>query len=321
MKDNSALLELIHSNTSFLLTAHIFPDGDNIGSLLALRAGLLKLDKRVQVILDDSVPTSYTFLAGSSDIVSPEAVAKDYDVMIVLDSSSIDRIGTLQAVIRQDKPLVNIDHHVSNTGFGTLQCIDTNAAATAEIVYQILWDLGVTFDAEMATAIYTGVATDCGFFKYANTTPRTLQIAAEMIAHGAKPNEISDAIEMRSLSALRLLARALERIEVTKDGKIAWLVIDQDLLDSAGAGQGDAEGFINYARYIQGVEVALLFREVSGRGVKVSMRSKQYVDVSAIALSFGGGGHKRAAGCSFDTGLKEAKEMVIKAISEQMAMV
>lgn len=319
MKNKAELLSLIQGHSSFLLTAHIFPDGDNIGSLMALRAALLKMGKSVQVAIDDQIPAMYTFLEGTQNILKPELVKEGFEVLIVLDSSSIDRIGAVQDLIKADMPFVNIDHHVSNTGFGTIQYIDTQAAATAEIIYQLLVDLGVEIDKDMATAIFTGIATDCGFFKYANTTPHTMHIAAEMISYGAKPNEISDLLEMRTLPALKLLSRVLQSIEVSTDGKIAWLIIDQQLLDSVGANSEDTEGFINYARYIDGVEVAVLFRDVPGRGIKVSMRSRANIDVSRIALQFGGGGHKRAAGCSFEGQMEETKRQILTAIGEHLA--
>lgn len=318
MKNKAELLSLIKGNSTFLLTAHIFPDGDNVGSLMALRAGLLKLGKRVQVAIDDSIPTAYEFLEGSQSIVRPESVTDDFEVVIVLDSSSIDRIGAVQNLLKPNMPLINLDHHVSNTGFGTLQYIDEQAAATAEIIYQLLLDLGVALNIDMASAIFTGIATDCGFFKYANTTPRTMRIAAEMVSYGAKPQEISDAVEMRTLPVLKLLSRVLDRIEVSSDGKIAWLTIDPTLVSSLGADQQDTDGFINYARYIKGVEVAVLFREVPGWGIKVSMRSRQNVDVSKIALQFGGGGHKRAAGCTFDTSMEDAKRLLLTTIGEHL---
>jgi bifunctional oligoribonuclease and PAP phosphatase NrnA len=314
MKDKTELLALIRSTSSFLLTAHIFPDGDNIGSLVALRAGLLKLGKKVQIAIDDTVPSTYMFLEGSRYIMKPKDIEAGYEVIIVLDSSSIDRIGAVQGLVGPDMPMLNIDHHISNTGFGTIQHVDSQAAATAEIIYQLLLDLGVEFDREIATALYAGIATDCGFFKYANTSPRTMHIAADMIAFGALPNEISDAVETRSLTGLKLLARVLDRVEISDDSKIAWLYIDQELLGSVSAEQEDTEGFINYIRYIDGVEVAVLFREVPARGIKVSMRSRRNVDVSAIALRFGGGGHIRAAGCSFAGTLEEAKDKVLAAI-------
>lgn len=318
MKDKTKVVDLLKQKSSFLLTAHIFPDGDNIGSLLALRSGLLKLGKQVQVVIDDNVPATYHFLEGINNIMRPEDVRRDFEVLIVLDTSSVDRIGFVQDFIDKRIILANIDHHISNTGFGDVQYVNPVAAATAEIVFELLAELDISIDREIANAIFTGIATDCGFFKYANTTARTMEIAGKMIALGAKPNEVSDAVETKSPVALKLLARVLDRIQITAKGKLAWLSIDEDLLTSVGAQQDDTDGFINYARYIEGVEVAVLFREVPGRGVKVSMRSKDNIDVSQIALHFGGGGHQKAAGCSFAVPLDEAKEKVLKAIVEQL---
>lgn len=318
MNDKTQVLDLIKLKSSFLLTAHIFPDGDNLASLLALRAGLLQLGKRVQVVIDDDIPSSYHFLADIKSIIQPEAVRPDFEALIVLDSSSIDRIGSVQAFINEHITVVNIDHHISNTGFGDVQYVDPAATATVEIVFELLSDLNISLDREIANAIFTGIATDCGFFKYANTTAKSMEIAGKMIALGAKPHEISDTLETKSPAALKLLARILEQIQITAKGKLAWLSIDEDMLTATGAAKDETDGFINYARYIEGVEVAVLFREVSGRGVKVSMRSKGDIDVSRVAVHFGGGGHQKAAGCSFDVPLNEAKEQVLAVITEQL---
>lgn len=318
MKDKQQVLELIKSKASFLLTAHIFPDGDNLASLLALRAALLQLGKKVQVVIDDKIPANYYFLAGINNIRQTGDICRDFEVLVVLDSSSIDRIGAVQEFVNEQITMINIDHHVSNTGFGNVQYIDVAAAATAEIIFDLLTELGTTFTAEIATAVFTGIATDCGFFKYANTTPKAMAIAGKMIACGAKPHEISDALKTKSPAALKLLARVLEQIQLTAKGKVSWLVINEEILAATGAQQEDTNGLINYARYIEGVEVAVLFREVAGRGVKVSMRSKGDADVSLIALNFGGGGHQKAAGCSFDATLEETKEQVLQAIIGQL---
>lgn len=318
MKDKRSVLELLKHRSAFLLTAHIFPDGDNIASVLALRAGLLQLGKRVQVAIDDTIPAQFRFLAGIESIMQPAEVHRDFEALIVLDSSSIDRIGSVQDFISEQISVVNIDHHISNTGFGDVQYIDPAATATAEIVFELLSDLNISMDIEIAKAIFTGIATDCGFFKYANTTSKSMAIAGKMIALGARAHEISDALKTKSPAALKLLACVLDRIQTTAQGKLAWLSIDDDMLTAVDAQQSDTDGFINYARYIEGVEVAVLFREVAGKGVKVSMRSKGDIDVSLIALHFGGGGHQKAAGCSLDVTLDAAKEQVLAVIEEQL---
>ena len=318
MKDKAKIRELINQKSSFLLTAHIFPDGDNIGSLLALRAALQQLGKRVQVAVDDAVPANLHFLAGIEHIKRAEEITPDFQVLMILDSSSVDRIGAVQKYFNEQITVVNIDHHISNTGFGNIQYLDAAAAATAEIIFDLLVELNVTIDSAMANALFTGIATDCGFFKYANTTVKAMEIAGKMLACGARPQEISDALESKSLPALKLLARVLEQIQVAAQGKLAWLSIDEASLKASGASHEDTDGFINYVRFIQGVEVALLFREVPGRGVKVSMRSKGAIDVNQLAQHFGGGGHQKAAGCSFEGSLQEATERVVRAVEEQL---
>lgn len=318
MKDKAAVKQIIYEKSSFLLTAHIFPDGDNIGSLLALRAALEQLGKRVQVVLDDAVPASFHFLAGIEHIKRAEEISPDFEVLMVLDSSGIERIGSIQRLLNEQTIVVNIDHHISNTGFGQVNYIDAAATATAEMVYDLLVELNVTINEEIATAVFTGIATDCGFFKYGNTTRKAMEAAGKMIDYGARPQQISDTLESKSLPALKLLARALEQIQIGAQGRLAWLAIDEAALAATGTGQEDTEGLINYVRFIQGVEVALLLREVPGRGVKVSMRSKGTIDVNQIAQRFGGGGHMKAAGCSFSIPLSAATEQIVQAVVEKL---
>lgn len=310
LEQTAALLE--NSNT-IVLTAHVQPDGDCLGSMLALNEYLLSLGKNVKMILDDDVPALYKFLPGYQSIFKPASSVISADLLIVLDASDIERIGKVKEHV--EAPILNIDHHVSNTKFADYWYIDPRSAATGEIILQLIRLLNGAITADIATCLYTAIATDCGFFRYANTTPQTMRYAADLIEYGARPNLISESMESKPFESILTLAKVLETLELHHHGKIATIKVLPDtltVLDST-------EGFINYPRVIEGVEIAIMFKVMSDNTVRISFRSKT-VDVSQLALAFGGGGHARAAGCAImgriDDVIKEVLEVAGKQLTE-----
>ncbi|MCL4424838.1 MAG: bifunctional oligoribonuclease/PAP phosphatase NrnA, partial [Firmicutes bacterium] len=216
--------------------------------------------------------------------------------------------------------VVNIDHHGTNAGFGQYNYVDVQAAAVGEQIYELLRSMEVDISPAIATCLYTAIVTDTGSFRYESTRESTFRVAAELVRLGAKPAQVAEnAFETRSLSSARLLGRALETLELTPDGKVAWLVISRAALEETGASDEETEGIINYARAIRGVEVGLLFRETGDGKVRVSLRSRHQVDVSRVASHFDGGGHPRAAGCTLSLPLNEAREKVITAVRGALA--
>ncbi len=306
----SQAAEIIKSSDNIIITAHINPDGDAIGSLLALAIYIKDCGKNVTCILDDDIPEKFNFMPNISLIQKPSNIIKS-DLLIVLDSSDIERIGKVAQMVQA--PILNIDHHISNIKFADYLYLDADAAATGEIIFEILESQKCKFNKDIATCLYTAIATDCGFFRYANTSASTMRIAAKLIEAGVSPNMISEKIEKKSLENMRALIKALESLEFFLDNKVGVLSITEDILNIC----DNTEGFIDFPRVIDGVEIAILFKCVQDNLCRVSMRSKS-VDVSSIAKIFNGGGHKRAAGCSILLPINEAKKLLIDTIAKQM---
>lgn len=294
-----------------LVTAHILPDGDAIGSTLAMMQILRSLGKSAQVFIDDTARKNLQALPHFEEIQRPkEGEHFDADLLLILDTSP-DRIGKVRKLT--DAPVLNVDHHVTNNGDGVDLYVEPNAAATCELVYNLAREFGVTITPDIATCLYTGLATDTGFFQFSNTRAETLAIASELIRCGVSPNFISEQIEKKTLAEVRGLIDALNSLKMFYDDKVAGMI-----LDYATAKKFDStEGFIDEIRVIDTVDVAFLITEKAPNFCRVSMRSKG-VDVSKVAAKLGGGGHIRAAGCTLKMPLAEAEKTLIEAIGEAL---
>lgn len=305
-------LALLKENQSFVLTAHISPDGDSLGSMLALYEFLVRQGKQVAVVLDDTIPDVFRMLP-CWDVIRTvdEAGNLTPDLLIILDASSIDRIGRVAEIVQATT--LNIDHHVSNQGFTDYRLLDSEAAATGELIYRLLDEARAPITREMATNLYTAIATDCGFFRYANTRPSTMRIGADLLAYGVEPNTIAEALEQVSLDTMRLTARVLQTMAFFAEGKIALITVTRDMLEH----DESTDELINYPRKVEGVEVAVMLKQKDEHLVKISMRSKQ-ADVSRIAVHFGGGGHIRAAGCSIEGTIDEAWQQLLPVIEQEV---
>lgn len=304
-------IEVINSAEKIVVTAHVSPDGDALGSTLALTAALKKIGKDVCTLFDDKINSVYKFLPELELIkFASEKDFYEVDLLIILDSSDLDRIGKVKDCVKATKTL-NIDHHLSNEGIFDYVVLDTKAAATGEIIVSLLEKMSIAIDESMATQLYTALMTDCGSFRYANTTPETLECAAKLMRAGAKPNIIADNLEIRSKDSIEMLFNVLKSLEFFHDSRMATITIDKTLYKEG----MDTDGYISYPRYIDGVDVAVLFKEVGENVTRVSMRSKE-LDVSSIASKFGGGGHLRAAGCTIYKPVGEAKQLITDSVKE-----
>ncbi|NLC46140.1 MAG: bifunctional oligoribonuclease/PAP phosphatase NrnA [Firmicutes bacterium] len=302
--------ELLASSERIILLSHHNPDGDTLGSMLALWHHLSP-GRKVRMACSDPVPELYRFLPGWEEVLTnEEALAKKetYDLAVAVDASDLGRLGPGGGeLIARAQVVVSIDHHATGEPFGNPAWIDPDAAATGELVWALLRDC---LTEEIATALYTAIITDCGSFRYANTTAQTLTIAGKLVEAGADPHLIATRVfETRSFASLKLLERALGTLEVDGTGQLGWMELTEEMFQATGATQEAGEGFVNYVRMIEGVRLAILFRENSGK-VRVSLRSLD-VDVGKLAATFGGGGHVRAAGCELAMPLADAKEQVL----------
>lgn len=313
------IIDVINKSSKIAVTSHVVPDGDNIGSSLALCLALKKLNKQATYLIDDNIPGVYRFLKGAKEVERLSSFADlEYDLVIAMDCGDLERMGKVKQLAEKTR-LINIDHHISNTNFGEINLVEENASATAEIAYKLIKSMGIFIDKDMAECIYTGIVTDTGMFQYSNTSEETHSIAAELIIAGVNPADIFNKVYQNSpKEKIILIKEALQSLEFYSSDKISCITISKAQIDDIAGEDLDTEGIVNMARDIAGIEVAVFLKEKESNVVKVSLRSKSYVDVCAIAKGFGGGGHIRAAGCTITAGLEQAKQQLILAIQKQI---
>lgn len=315
------ILQHIKNSGRILIASHAEPDGDCLGSLVALGLALSKLDKKTTLFNPSPIPAVYRFLPGVERIVTQINETEPYDLAIILDCGDIVRIGEDSSVVDQIPIVVNIDHHASNTGFGHLQLVDTDACATAEIIYRLIKALEIPFDKAIATSIYLGILTDTGSFRFSNTNPAAFAISKNMTDMGVEPYAVAQHVfGTYSLGRIKLLNMALNSIEISENGKLSLMTVSRSMLNATGTSTEDIDGLINYARRIEDVKVAALIHEIKNGAGKftnmnryhVSLRSDNSVDVAKIASKFGGGGHTSAAGFQIESTLVALKEKIIE---------
>ena len=314
----SEIESLISSSHRIALIAHIMPDGDTLGSCLALGTVLKDMGKNVSIFCQDGFPDSLRFLKGIETIQKPDRrAAGHYDLVIALDCSDIERLGDCRPILDECTNTVNIDHHISNKGYGKFNWVDPCVSATGELVYELIKSLlhGRKLPIPVAESLYTAISTDTGSFCYSNTTPRTHRIVADLLETGIDVSRISSLLyKNKKLKWVMLLSEVLNTLELHFNDRVAALTVTQAALMKVGADETFVDGLIDYAKDIEGVEIGLLFREVEPNKIKVGFRSKFEVDVSQLAQIFGGGGHKRAAGCMIDANLDQSKSLILKEI-------
>ena len=314
------IIQHIKDSQHILIASHAEPDGDSLGSLLALGLALAKLDKQITMHNPSPIPAVYRFLPGADRIVRQIKNSQTYDLALVLDCGDLARIGETSAEVDKIPILINIDHHVSNTGFGHIQFVDTTACATAEIVFRLINALKIPFDKAIATSIYTGILTDTGSFRFSNTNQAAFAISKAMTDAGVEPHTVAQRVfGTYSLGRIKLLNLALNSIEISGNGKLSLMTVTRSMLNITGTNTEDLDGMINYARRIEDVKVAALIHEIKNGAGKfanmnryhVSLRSDSSVDVARIAGKFGGGGHPSAAGFQIESTLVALKTKII----------
>ncbi|EFI42274.1 MULTISPECIES: bifunctional oligoribonuclease/PAP phosphatase NrnA [Peptoniphilus] len=305
--------ELINSSSKIYLASHINPDGDNIGSILGMYGILKKLGKEVYLIEDDIVPDTFKFLPFLSEIVRSDTLKNDADLFITLDSADVDRIGANAKVLFYgSKNTVNIDHHSTNTMYADVNIVDALAPATGEILFELAKNLNVKIDKNIALCIYTAISSDTGSFKYDNVRPSTFKIASELIKIGIDINKVAvNLYQNRSIEKTRLLISAMNNLELYSNGKIGIVYVDDIMIKNCNAQSSDTEGIVEFIRDISGVEIAILFK-IKKDSIRISIRTKSYVDATKIVRSFDGGGHIRAAGATLKLPYFDRKEEIIK---------
>lgn len=309
------VLEQIRQRREFLLTSHARPDGDAVGSLLGLAGILRKLNKNAEVVMSDAVPVIYKPLPHSDAIIHSSQVNGHHEAAILLECDSVQRTR-IQGL--DNYFLISIDHHASGKRFANINWIDPSACACAEMVFRLGQAAGVKITPEIATCLYTAVLTDTGSFAYSNTNAHTFEVARQLVELGADPVRIAQNVYFSSpTSKMRLLGAALSKLH--REDQIAWMTVTREDIDQSGALEEDSEGLVNYALGITGVEVAIFFRETPEHRVRVSLRSKGAVNVSAIAETFGGGGHECASGFAINGPLPAATDRVLQTVRQKLS--
>ncbi len=304
------------SHAEFLILSHVDPDGDAIGSSLGLAWTLRGLGKAVTVVNESPLPDSLRFLPGSEWVKRPAEVGRTFGAVFVLDCSSLDRVGPAAAgLVAPGAAVANVDHHAANDGFGDPRLVNVEASATAELIYEILDAYGAPLEPEVAECLYIGLASDTGAFRYQNTTPRALRLAARLVEHGAQPSTAADALYGRkSEASLRILGLALASLEKRAGGQVGALTISREMFERAGASSEDADGIVQFAKSLDGARVGVLIQEVAPGEIRMSLRSDGTVDVNQVAGLFGGGGHKNAAGARVRGDLSQVRGDVLEAL-------
>lgn len=310
------IIEKIVESTSFLVTTHENPDGDAVGATTALTNFLRALGKKVTLYYTDEVPENYRFLP-TTDTAVRDIPDQEYDVCFVLDAGELKRAGTALTNYGRKGFLINIDHHPYGEPFGDINYVDPHACATGILIYRIIKEFGYTLDRDTALCVYTAIVTDTGSFRYSNANTEAFQVTGELAALGINPWSVAEKLyESQPLARLKLLAEALATLSISARGTFAAITVSLDMYDRTGANAELTDGLVNYPRSIHGVEVAVLFRQVTSDLYKVSFRSKGTVNVSSFAMAFGGGGHHNAAGCTIQGSLDQVKQAVFSLLEQ-----
>lgn len=314
------IIAQIKKQDNFLITSHVNMEGDALGSELAFTRMIKLLGKNAVIVNEDKLPYGYEFLPGVEAIkkYKDNLEGIEFDCFVALDCSDLKRTGEVYRMNKDNKPVINIDHHISNVKFGTFNWVDPYASSACEMVYELYKKMGVKIDKEAALALYVGILTDTGSFRYSNTTSATHKIVADLLNFGINVVEVySNVYGNLPFKDMQLVAHVLNNIRRRHSGKIAWAEANSELLKKYKALYVDLTDYVmNFARAIKDVEVALLFKENLGvkNEIRVNFRSQGKIDVNKIAQYFGGGGHKTAAGCTIHGEISAVRKKVLKEV-------
>ncbi len=316
----SEISAAIDAAENILVASHLRPDGDAYGSALAVSLWLKSLGKTVTSWNEDGMLEKFTFMPGSEMVTLPPATPQEFDLVVALDNSVKNRLGTVWASVAGTPKVINMDHHVSNTLYGDLNYIDPSAPATGQIIFEFFKAQGVTITADIATNLFVAISTDTGSFQYAGTDARTFEAASGLVAAGVKVGDLSGAMyQSQPRRRLELLRHALNEAKFTCDGHLASFSLSLDAVSSMGVIPEDNEGIIDHLRSVEGVVAAVFFEELPEGKVRVSARSKDArVNVCTICGQFGGGGHPLASGARMVGTLAEVEATFLEAVSHEI---
>ena len=311
---------LIRSAETIALCSHVSPDGDTLGSTLALKMGLESLGKRVSVFCQDPVPAKLSMLPGAEQFRRPEDAAQErFDLLIAVDVSDQGRLGTCQRLLAQAAHVAQVDHHGTNPAYAQVNDVDPHAPATSLLVKELLDTLQVTITRDMAICLYTAVATDTGNFAFSYTTAEAFSMTSELMGYGLPLSRVNRLLfRQRTPQQLALLARALNTLAFHENGQITTMSLSQQDFTECGALPEHADAVVNYGVDIVGVKMAMMAREDADGTVKIALRSVEPARVDGVAFSLGGGGHAQASGCTVDGPLDAAMAKVLSAMKKAL---
>ncbi|HHW48607.1 MAG TPA: bifunctional oligoribonuclease/PAP phosphatase NrnA [Clostridiaceae bacterium] len=315
------IISLLKGKEKILILPHVSADGDAIGSSIALGLALEKMGKQVRIYFEEEIPDKYNFLPGQHliEIYDEEKKEFEAEVAVAIDTGDENRLGKRRDVFNEAGVTVNIDHHNTNSMYADFNFVQPHCSAVGEIVYRIIKMMDLVIDYDISICLYVAISTDTGGFRYSNTTPETHRIISELIDIDIDVSEISRRIfETNSYKKIKLMGAAIDTLELLENGRIALHTITNEVMKAIGAKEEECDGLVNIGRSIEGVEVAILLRELENGEIRVNLRSNTYVDVSEIAGFFSGGGHIRAAGCTMEGDIESAKQKLIDKIVQKL---
>lgn len=313
------MLSLLREAHNVLVASHIDPDGDALGTQLAFASYLRHEGKHVTLVREAGIPEKYQFLPGIAEIPCIDEFKgnEEFDTAVILECPNVQRIGRASRLISADTAILSIDHHRDNDKFGAINWINTSASSVGEMVYEFFERVGYGIDRNIAEQLYTAILTDTGRFRFSSTSGRTMEIGGKLIEAGANPQEICDRVYFNmSPSTIKLVGKVLNGIEFFHNEQICIITLTRKMLDESGAKDSDSEGLVDYALFTGGVKAGVLLKEIGPGVTKASLRSRNNINVSAIAAQFGGGGHFNASGCVVNLGLDGARSELVNILSE-----
>lgn len=317
MNDVKEVFNLINSSQNICIAGHKAPDGDCIGSVMALYEFLKPFNKNLTVCIDGIIPFNYkTFV--DEDVIAKEYDNNEFDLLFLLDCSDAERLGKFKDVLKNAKKSVCIDHHKTNESYADINIIDSSMSSTGELLYDILKTSGRQLTKQIAEYIYIAILTDTGKFSYSNTTGQTHKKTAELIELGVGVAEIDNIVyNSKPSNVVKAFIECIGGIELYYDNKFGITSITKDILERNSVNMGDIDGVVEFIREIKEVEVSCVLKEYEEKNTKVSLRAKNDIDVSAVSVKFGGGGHARAAGFEIDDTVENTKKLLIETFKEQ----
>lgn len=307
---------LLERGRRVLVASHVDPDGDAIGTQLAVGAFLRHLGKEVFLVREADIPGKYRFLTGIDRIRPFDEFPMDLtpDTAVVLECPTIDRVGRAACFLTDNVQILNIDHHYDSGTFGTVNWIDPTKSSVGEMAFELFEEYAYAFPPEVAEQLYTAILTDTGRFRFPSTSPRTMEIVGRLIGSGANPKKITDDVYFRlGAPTMKLMGRVLSTIEFHDDNTICLLTLTKQMLEESGADLSDSDGLVDFAMFCDTVEIGGLLKEQNGR-TRVSLRSRDSINIADVAAEYGGGGHFNAAGCTMPFGLPEARTTLIEVL-------